>query len=67
MVKIAKKKKILVGDEKIPLLMKHCECSKASVYNALAYVTNSLLAEKIRSAALELYGGESVKIPTKVR
>ena len=58
MVKIAKKRKIFIEDEKIPLLMKDCECSRSSVYYALKFVTNSKLAKEIREVAKTKYGAK---------
>lgn len=58
MVKIAKKRKIFIEDEKIPLLMKDCECSRSSVYYALKFVTNSKLAKDIREIAKTKYGAK---------
>lgn len=67
MVKIAKVQKILIDEEKIPKLMKDFGCSRGTVYNAIAYRSNSKLAEKIRDQACNRYGGEPVKIPVKRR
>lgn len=56
--KDSKKRKIFIEDEKIPLLMKDCECSRSSVYYALKFVTNSKLAKEIRKAAKKKYGAK---------
>lgn len=67
MVKIAKKRKILIEEEKIPLLMKECDCSRSSVYNALAFATNSKLSKRIREAAAsERFGGKEAVVPIVV-
>ena len=63
MVKIAKKQKILIEDEKIPLLMQECQCSRSSVYYALSFVTNSSLAKKIRDVATTKFDGKLANIP----
>lgn len=63
MVKIAKKQKILIEDEKIPLLMQECECSRSSVYYALSFVTNSTLAKKIRDTAIGKHDAKVANIP----
>ncbi len=63
MVKIAKKQKILIEDEKIPLLMQECQCSRSSIYYALSFVTNSSLAKKIRDVATTKFEGKQVNVP----
>lgn len=63
MVKIAKKQKILIEEEKIPLLMEECQCSRSSVYYALAFVTNSKLAKKVRDIATTKYDAKVANIP----
>lgn len=65
MVKIAKIQKILIDEDKIPKLMKDCKCCRATVYNAIAFKTNSPKAQYIRNQACNRYGGEIVKIPVK--
>ena len=67
MVKIAKIQKILIDEDKIPKLIKDFGCSRASVYNAIAFRTNSKLSEKIRNQACNRYGGQLVKVPVKIR
>lgn len=67
MVKIAKLQKILIDEDKIPKLVRDFGCSRTSVYNAIAFRTNSKLSEKIRSQACDRYGGQLVRIPTKIR
>lgn len=65
MVKIAKIQKILIDEDKIPKLMKDFECCEATVYNAIAFRSNSKKAVEIRNKACNRYGGEIVKIPIK--
>lgn len=67
MVKIAKIQKILVDDDKIPKLIRDFGCSRATVYNAIAFRTNSKQAELIRDQACNRYGGELVRVPVKRR
>lgn len=67
MVKIAKKQKILIEEEKISLLMKECQCSRSSVYYALAFATNSKLASRIREMATSKFGAKVVSVPFAVR
>lgn len=57
MVKTRKITKILVDKSKIEKLMDKFHCGRASVYNALAYRTNSEMSEKIRNEAINRYGG----------
>lgn len=63
MVKLAKKQKIFIEDEKIPILMDKCDCSRASVYYALSYVTNSKLAKQIRETAISELGAKVARVP----
>ena len=64
--KIVKIEKILIDKDKIPKIMKIFGCGKATVYNALAYRSNSQQAQDIRSCALNRYGAEPVQVPQLV-
>lgn len=66
MVKIIKMQKILVEEDKILKLAKEFGCCRAAVYNAIAYRTNSKLAQAIRESACNKHGGIITKIPTRV-
>lgn len=66
MNKVVKIEKILIDKDKIPKIMKIFGCGKATVYNALAYRSNSQQAQDIRSCALNRYGAEPVKVPQLV-
>lgn len=58
MVKTRKIQKIFVhGPEIIDKIANSCGCGRVTVYNALAYKTNSKMAQDIRSMALNRYGG----------
>lgn len=63
MNKVVKIEKILIDKDKIPKIMKIFGCGKSTVYNALAYRSNSQQAQDIRSCALIRYGAEPVKVP----
>lgn len=63
MKKVVKIEKILIDKDKIPKIMKIFGCGKATVYNALAYRSNSQQAQDIRSFALNRYGAEKHKMP----
>lgn len=65
MAKARKIKKISVEKSKIERLINVFDCSRATVYNALSYKTDSNLAKKIRQKALDYYGGvlNSVRLP----
>lgn len=65
MNKTRKIEKILVAKPKIDKLMEYFHCGRATVYNALAYKSDSELCKKIRHKALNQYGGEvnKFKIP----
>ena len=67
MIKTRKKEKILVEKSKIEKLMKFFGCGRATVYNALAYSTNSEMAQKIRHRALNHYGGVVNKFTIPVK
>lgn len=66
MKKLVKIEKILIDKDKIPKIMKIFGCGKATVYNALAYRSNSQQAQDIRSCALNRYGAEPVEVPQLV-
>ena len=66
MKKVVKIEKILIDKDKIPKIMKIFGCGKATVYNALAYRSNSQQAQDIRSCALNRYGAEPVQVPQLV-
>lgn len=66
MNKVVKIEKILIDKDKIPKIMKIFGCSKTTVYNALAYRSNSQRAQDIRFCALKRYGAEPVKVPQLV-
>lgn len=58
MVKTRKIKKILVkGPEIIERIASSTGCGKVTVYNALAFRSNSKQAQDIREMALNRYGG----------
>lgn len=62
MDKIVYKPKILVRESKIMKIAHSSGCkSRAAVYNALAFKTNSQLAVNIRNVACSLYGAILVK------
>mgnify|MGYP000566726865 CR=1 FL=1 len=63
MKKVVKIEKILIDKDKIPKIMEIFGCGKATVYNALAYRSNSQQAQDIRSFALNRYGAEKHKLP----
>ena len=63
MKKVVKIEKILIDKDKIPKIMKIFGCGKATVYNALAYRSNSQQAQDIRSCALNRYGAEKHEMP----
>lgn len=52
-----KKKCISISSESARALANETNVSRATVYNALNYTTNSELAQKIRRLAMETYGG----------
>ena len=62
---MTKKKKIFLNTQKTQELIKKFGCSRATVYNALAYSTNSQQAENIRLEAIAL-GGEISRIPVTI-
>lgn len=66
MNKVVKIEKILIDKDEIPKIMKIFGCGKTTVYNALAYRSNSQQAQDIRSCALYRYGAEPVKVPQLV-
>lgn len=60
MVKTRKIKKILVnGPEIVDRIASQAGCRKVTVYNALAYRSNSKMAQDIRDMALKRFGGVS--------
>lgn len=52
-----KKKIISVPVGNVQKLAKAHKCSQTAVYNALAYTSDSVMAQLIRKEAVELYGG----------
>ena len=59
---VRKKKIIMVPTKNIPLLAKALNVSKVTVWNALAFRSESENAQQIRRLALSAYGGvETVK------
>lgn len=66
MKKVVKIEKILIDKDKVPKIMKIFGCGRTTVYNALAYRSNSQLAQDIRSCALYHYGAEPVEVPQLV-
>ena len=66
MNKVVKIERILIDKDKIPKIMRIFGCGKTTVYNALAYRSNSQQAQEIRSCALYRYGAEPVKVPQLV-
>lgn len=52
-----KKKFIQISPENVQKIQKALKCSRVSVYNALAYRSESDMANTIRSLALSTYGG----------
>ncbi len=55
---MARKKKIIqVPPKNVALLAQRVGCAKITVYNALAYRTESETAQQIRRLALSDYGG----------
>lgn len=57
MIKTRKIEKIIVDKSKICKLMDSFDCGMATVYNALAFKSNSETAQKIRDKAINQYGG----------
>jgi hypothetical protein len=59
-----KRKKIIqIPPRTIPQLVRFSGCSRAAVYNALAYKSHSDMAKEIRKNAIEKFGGvETTKI-----
>lgn len=52
-----RKKVIMVPRGSVDRICDQLQCKKTTVYNALRYDVNSELSEKIRSEAIENYGG----------
>lgn len=63
MAKLINKTKIIVPKEQIPVLMNRFGYKKVAVYNALAYRSQSSVAQKIRKMALDSLGGRKVRLP----
>lgn len=60
----AKTKKVIsVSAEIRKKLMERHGCSNATVYNALAYKTNSAIAKAIRKDATKRFGGMEIDKP----
>lgn len=66
MSRVIKIKKILVSSSAVEKIMSIWGCSKATVYNALAFRSKSKLASEIRNAALNSYGGVEKTIPVMI-
>lgn len=66
MSRIIKIKKILVSSSAVEKMMSIWGCSKATVYNALAFRSKSKLASEIRNTALNSYGGVEKTIPVMI-
>lgn len=55
---MARKKKIIqVPPENVELLANATKCSKVTVWNALAFRSESETAQQVRRLALSVYGG----------
>lgn len=67
MEKARKKEVISVPVESVRKLMALHACSRASVFNALGYRSNSKKAERIRHDAIELFGGVVNKLSVFTR
>lgn len=63
MAKLINKTKIIVPKEQISVLMNRFGYKKVAVYNALAYRSQSSVAQKIRKIALDSLGGRKVRLP----
>ena len=63
MAKLINKTKIIVPKEQISVLMNRFGYKKVAVYNALAYRSQSSVAQKIRKMALDSLGGRKVRLP----
>lgn len=61
MAKIQKTDKILVDLSAIHKLMDAFGCNKTTVYNALAFRTNSDMAKSIRKTAVDRFSGVKTK------
>lgn len=62
MVKIRKTEKILVDHASIMKLSARFACNRTTVYNALAFRSDSRLARDIRAASISEYGGAKIKV-----
>ena len=63
MAKLINETKIIVPKEQISVLMNRFGYKKVAVYNALAYRSQSSVAQKIRKMALDSLGGRKVRLP----
>ena len=63
MAKLINKTKIIVPKEQLSVLMNRFGYKKVAVYNALAYRSQSSVAQKIRKMALDSLGGRKVRLP----
>lgn len=55
---MAKRKKIIqIPPENVQKIQKALKCSRVTVYNALAFRSDSELSDTIRTLALNTYGG----------
>lgn len=66
MSRVIRMKKILVAPKEIEKIMEAWGCTKATVYNALSYRSNSKLATELRSAAINVHGGVEKSIPVMI-
>ena len=62
MKKLVRKEKILVSRENIKRMADSLQVSQTSIYNALAFRSDSESAVKIRNAALKKYEGKTVRM-----
>ena len=63
MAKIVRITKIIVPKDQISVLMTRFGYKKVAVYNALAYRSQSSVAQQIRKMALDSLGGKKVRVP----
>lgn len=53
--------KILVAEPKINKIAQEIGCCRSCVYNAISYRSNSKLANRIRTLAIEKYDGRKIR------
>ena len=63
MAKLVNKTKIIVPKEQISVLMARFGYQRTAVYKALAYRSQSSVAQNIRKMALDSLGGKKVRLP----